>query len=120
MAVEITAKSEGGSKPVPFSEVVKATYSQNWTGYIAAQTNEKDMFPRLLNDLCTGIEEPLYCGIGRPRLRVAEMAFAVTYRAYVGCSFAASPATSAPPRTADSCAPSPRSTACSATPESQS
>lgn len=86
MAVELTAQREHGRKPMPFSEVVKVTYSQNWTAYNAAQTNEKDMFLRLLNDLCVGVAEPPYAGTGRPRLRLGDLAFSVVYRAYVGCS----------------------------------
>ncbi|MBV9920248.1 MAG: transposase [Pseudonocardia sp.] len=86
MAVEITAQREGGSKPMPFSEIVKVTYSQNWTAYNAAQTNEKDMFVRLLSDLCSGIAEPPRTGTGRPPLRRSDLAFALVYRAYVGCS----------------------------------
>jgi transposase/predicted nucleic acid-binding Zn finger protein len=86
MAVEITAQREGGARPLPFSDVVKATYSQNWTAYNSAQTNEKDMFVRLLRDLCSGIEQPVYRGTGRPPLPLADIAFAVVYRAYVGAS----------------------------------
>lgn len=86
MAVGITAQRENGGKPVPFTDVVKVTYAQNWTAYNAAQTNEKDMFLRLLNDLCSGIEAPTYGGNGRPRLPLSDVAFAVVYRAYVGCS----------------------------------
>lgn len=44
------------------------------------------MFLRLLNDLCQSVPEPPYCGTGRPRLRMSDMAFSVIYRAYVGCS----------------------------------
>jgi transposase len=86
MAVEITVRREGGNKPMPFSEVVKVTYSQNWTAYNAAQTNEKDMFLRLLNDLCSGVDNWQYAGTGRPRIPLSDIAFTLVYRGYVGQS----------------------------------
>jgi hypothetical protein len=80
MACEITAQRENGGKAVSFSDVVKITYSQNWTAYNAAQTNEKDMFLKLLNDLCAGIEAKPYAGTGRPRLPIPDIAFSLIYR----------------------------------------
>ncbi len=86
MAVETTIQRETGKSGEPFSEVVKMTYSQNWPAYNAAQTNEKSMFLRLLADLCSGIEQPEGAATGRPRLPLADMAFAVISKAYVGSS----------------------------------
>lgn len=86
MAVETTIARETGKPATEFSEVVKVTYSQNWPAYNAAQTNEKSMFLRLLADLCSGIEQPEGAATGRPRLPLADMAFAVISKAYVGSS----------------------------------
>ncbi len=44
MAVEITAQREAGKRKVTYTEMVKVTYSQNWSAYNAAQTGEKEMF----------------------------------------------------------------------------
>src|SRR6266478_3151064 len=60
---------------------VKQTYSQEWSAYNQAQTNEKDRFLALLADLCKGIEEAPQI-IGRPRLPLADMIFASAFKVY--------------------------------------
>ncbi len=86
MAVEVTIQRETGKSADRFSEVVKVTYSQNWPAYNAAQCDEKRMFLKLLGDLCAGIPQPEGAATGRPRLPLADMAFAVIHKAYVGTS----------------------------------
>jgi transposase len=86
MAVETTIQRETGKAACEFSEVVKMTYSQNWTAYNAAQCNEKEQFLKLLFDLCAGIEQPAGATTGRPRLPLADMVFSVVQKAYVGSS----------------------------------
>jgi len=86
MAVEVTIQRETGKTGKKFSEVVKVTYSQNWSAYNAAQCNEKAMFLKLLSDLCAGIPQPERHGGGRPKLPLSDMAFAVIYKAYIGAS----------------------------------
>lgn len=81
MAVEITVQRETGRSQVTYSEVVKVTYSQDWSAYNAAQTGEKDMFVKLLADLCSIIPEPPQ-EKGRPRLPLSDMAFAAVYKTY--------------------------------------
>lgn len=63
------------------TETVRVTYSQNWTAYNQAQTNEQDLFQRLLHDLCSGIQEPART-TGRPRLSYRDMIFAVTFKVF--------------------------------------
>ena len=60
---------------------VKGTYKQEWTAYNKAQTNEKDRFLSLLAELCKGIGEPIQSN-GRPRLPLADMIFASTFKVY--------------------------------------
>lgn len=82
MAIEITIRRETGKDPkVSFSETVKVTYSQDWKAYNAAKTNEKDMFVRLLADLCRSVPQPEQ-RTGRPRLPMSDMAFACIFKTY--------------------------------------
>lgn len=81
MAVEITVQRETGKAQITYSEVVKVTYSQDWSAYNAAQTGEKDMFVKLLADLCSLVPERPR-GIGRPRLPLSDMVFASVYKTY--------------------------------------
>ncbi|HSH58221.1 MAG TPA: transposase [Acidimicrobiales bacterium] len=82
MAVEITVQRESdGTRKVTYSELVKVTYSQDWSAYNAAQTGEKEMFVRLLADLCSIVPQRPHT-IGRPRLPLSDMAFALGYKVY--------------------------------------
>lgn len=60
---------------------VKKTYKQEWTAYNRAQCHEKERFLSLLSELCKGIEEPIQ-SFGRPRIPLAEVVFANTYKVY--------------------------------------
>ena len=66
-------------------ETVRLTYSQDWTAYNAAQTEEWPRFRVLLADLCSLIEEPEQHR-GRPRLSVSNMTFASVAKVYDGRS----------------------------------
>lgn len=82
IAIEITIRRETGKDPkVAYTETVKITYSQNWAAYNAAKTGEKDMFIRLLADLVRAVPQPAQ-RTGRPRLPMADMAFACVYKTY--------------------------------------
>jgi hypothetical protein len=59
----------------------RVTYKQEWSAYNKAQTNEKSQFLALLFELCEGIEEPIQT-FGRPRLPLADIIFAATFRTY--------------------------------------
>src|SRR6185436_647622 len=62
-------------------KVVRKTYSQNWPAYNAAQTQEKSQLQALLYELCRTIPEPLQQR-GRPRLSLADIIFASTFKVY--------------------------------------
>lgn len=74
-------KPDGSTVVTETVTVTRQTYSQNWPAYNAAQTNEKAHFIELLHQLCAGIEEPIQTN-GRPRLPLADMIFAATYKIY--------------------------------------
>jgi len=84
-AVEFTIQREfvddGEKQTLTETVTVRKTYSQEWTAYNAAQTNEKDQFQSLLRELCKGIGEPSQ-KIGRPRLPFEDMIFATTFKVY--------------------------------------
>lgn len=89
LAVEITLKreiaSDGKTQTVTETVTVKKTYSQQWSSYNKAQTNEKAHFLAFLHELCSGIEEPIQTN-GRPRLPLADIIFAATYKTYATVS----------------------------------
>ena len=64
----------------------KATYTQDWPQYNAAQMNEKDHFLGLLHGLCQGITMPKQTGRGRPKTPLADIVFACVLKTYVGMS----------------------------------
>lgn len=66
-------------------ETLRATYSQDWSAYNAAQGDEKRRVPLLIRDLCKGIVEPEQ-RIGRPRLPLKEAVLAAAMKVYVGMS----------------------------------
>ncbi len=62
-------------------KAVKITYTQDWKAYNTAQTHEKEMFLKLLSDLCKDIPNKTY-GFGRPTLPLADMIFASALKVY--------------------------------------
>jgi transposase len=90
MAVEIVVKRERTVEETPDGRTVetitetksvKVTYSQDWTAYNQAQQNEKDMFQKLLAELCKGIANPPQV-MGRPSLAYADMVFSAAFKVY--------------------------------------
>ena len=77
----ITETSDGQTRTTTVSESVKVTYRQEWTAYNSAQTNEKALFQKLLNELCDGIEEPAQTK-GRPRLSYRDMVFSAAFKVF--------------------------------------
>jgi transposase len=59
----------------------RVTYSQNWTAYNRAQTEEKDRVQLLLRGLCDGIAQPEQAN-GRPRLSLADVVYSATMKTY--------------------------------------
>jgi hypothetical protein len=84
-AVEITLKREytndGQTQTVTETVTVKKTYAQDWQSYNRAQQTEKSHFLTFLYQLCSKVEEPIQT-MGRPRLPLADILFAVTYKTY--------------------------------------
>lgn len=81
-AVELTIQRETNEKgEVTETRTLRATYSQQWSAYNAAQTSEQDRFMELLHGLCAGIEEPRQV-LGRPRLPLSDMAFSGIFKVF--------------------------------------
>jgi SWIM zinc finger len=61
-AVEYTIQreqtSDGQTTITETLKISQKTYPQDWPAYNKAQTEEKDIFQRLLHNLCEGIGEP--------------------------------------------------------------
>lgn len=80
-AVQITVLQWFDINGKKIAEVKRITYPQNWSAYNKAQTNEQELFMKLLADLCENIEEPLY-KFGRPQLSLEGMAFGSALKVY--------------------------------------
>lgn len=84
-AVEITLKREytndGHTETLTETVTVKQKYTQDWQSYNAAQQTEKSHFLAFLYQLCSKVEEPIQT-MGRPRLPLKDVLFAVTYKTY--------------------------------------
>jgi transposase len=84
-AVEYTIEREqtpeGETVVTESFRVTRKTYSQDWPAYNTAQTHEKSELQALLYELCRSIPEPEQYR-GRPRLSLADIIFASTYKVY--------------------------------------
>jgi hypothetical protein len=84
-AVEYTLEreetSDGQTLVTETVKVTRKTYTQNWPAYNAAQTTEKSHLQALLYELCRSIPEPEQQR-GRPRLSLADIIFASTFKVY--------------------------------------
>ena len=75
-----------GRRAVPEEAVcARTTYPQNWPAYNAAKAREWPLFIKLLHDLCQAVKEPEQ-RMGRRRMSLPDMIFAVVYKAYIGRS----------------------------------
>jgi len=63
-------------------EAERLTYPQAWSAYNKAQSNEVNMFDKLLRELVENIEEPERHGAGRPSLPLKEQLFCSTQKVY--------------------------------------
>jgi transposase len=79
-AAQFLLRQDKESLPEP-PQIARPTYRQDWRSYRLAQVNEKSQFLALLYELCQGIEEPIQ-EKGRPRLPLADIIFAATFRIY--------------------------------------
>ncbi len=80
-SVEFTINKEAEPEGITRVTPGRKTYSQNWSAYTAAQTHEYERFPQLLTGLCAGVEQP-YQNMGRPRLPLADVVFALALKTY--------------------------------------
>jgi hypothetical protein len=65
------------------TKIVKKTYSQDWTAYNAAQSDEIRLFDMLLKDLVAGMDgEQAKRGRGRPKLMLNESLFCSIQKVY--------------------------------------
>lgn len=63
------------------TKTVKVTYPQDWSVYNTAQTQQKELFLKLLNDLCKSIHNPENT-MGRPKLAMSDMVFASALKVF--------------------------------------
>jgi len=64
------------------TKTMKVTYPQDWKAYTQAQTNEVELFDKLLSDLVSGVDEPEQIGAGRPRISQKDMLFCSIQKVY--------------------------------------
>ncbi len=62
-------------------KVTRKTYPQDWPAYNEAQTKEKELFQKLLHELCKGVGIPAQHN-GRPRYALEDMIFAMAFKVY--------------------------------------
>src|SRR4029079_16332179 len=74
-------RADGTTITTETVKVTRKTYTQNWPAYNAAQTNEKSQLQALLYELCRNLPEPEQRR-GRPRLSLADIIFASTFKVY--------------------------------------
>lgn len=81
-AVELViTKQVDNEGNVTITKTLRKTYSQNWSAYTTAQTNEQILFVKLLADLCKNVEQPTY-EFGRPSMPISDMIFASALKVY--------------------------------------
>ena len=84
-AVEYTIQREqtadGTTITTETVKITRKTYPQDWKAYNAAQTQEKSQLQALLYELCKNLPEPEQRR-GRPRLLLADIIFASTFKVY--------------------------------------
>lgn len=83
-AVEITvAKEIDAHGRVTITQTKKVTYPQDWVNYDKAQTQQKELFMKLLSDLCKSIpEEPKQISKGRPKMPMQDMVFSSALKVF--------------------------------------
>ena len=82
-AVQITIEKEiDGSGNVSITHTKRITYKQDWPNYDKAQTQQKELFMKLLFDLCGTIQEEQQVGRGRPRLAIQDVLFSSALKVF--------------------------------------
>jgi transposase len=81
-AVQYTlTKTQNRDGTTTITQTKRITYPQNWKAYDLATEQQKEMFQKLLNDLCLTIPEKPYT-FGRPSLPMRDMVFASALKVY--------------------------------------
>jgi hypothetical protein len=68
-------------KALETASPAKQRYAQDWANYNRAQQTENSHFLALLYELCSKIKEPIQT-MGRPRLPLKDVIFAVMFKVY--------------------------------------
>ncbi|MFH0896548.1 MAG: IS5 family transposase [Candidatus Bathyarchaeota archaeon] len=76
-ALEAFLKDEIENPP----KTTKKTYARDWPSINQAQTKEKELFQKLLFDICSDVSSKQYT-FGRPALPMADMIFASALKVY--------------------------------------
>src|SRR5215203_1621842 len=79
--IEREQTADGATITTETVKITRKTYTQNWPAYNAAQTQEKSQLQALLYELCRNVPEPEQRR-GRPRLSLADIIFASTFKVY--------------------------------------
>ena len=80
-AVQIRIADKLDKRPRKIKE--RPTYPQDWKAYNEAQTHEKDLFMKLLYELCLTLpEESKTQGKGRPKLALRDVVFSSALKVY--------------------------------------
>lgn len=81
-AVQYTiTKTQNKDGTITVTQTKRVTYPQNWKAYDKASIQQKELFLKLLNDLCKTIEEKPYT-FGRPKLPMRDMVFSSALKVY--------------------------------------
>ena len=81
-AVEMTiTKQIDAEGNATITKMARMTYSQNWNAYDKSQIQQKELFMKLLNDLCRLIPEPEYV-FGRPKMSLRDMVFSSALKVF--------------------------------------
>ncbi len=79
---ENSSRTGATARVLTVTPAKRKTYSQDWSAYNRAQTNEKERFLNLLTELCRGINQPQTKKIGRPEFPLSDVIFCGTYKVY--------------------------------------
>ena len=78
MVVTHQVDNEGN---VTLTQTKRITYHQDWKSYNLAQTKEKELFMKLLGDVTSRIQEPVYT-FGRPHNLLKDMVYSMVFKVY--------------------------------------
>ena len=82
----VESKPDGSQVVTESVKVIRKTYSQNWSAYNAAQTEEKATTLSLLGSLCDGVQTPPHHGRGPKPVAYSDAIFAMAVKVFGGLS----------------------------------